>query len=358
MLPEMFLRHRAPAAVALLLAVGLVGCDRQANAPSASVPVPVTVQTVAEQPWNSTVQSIATVRARESVALTAAVSDVVEQVHFDSGDTVKAGQLLATLRGSSQAAALTAAKATYEEADQLYRRQEELIGAQLVARSTLDTQRALRDAALARVQQMQSDIRDREVRAPFAGVLGIRQVSPGSLVTSSTVMVTLDDVDRLYVDFQVPESQLGLVAMGGEVSGTAAAYPGEQFIGRVAAIDSRVDESTRAITVRADFDNADRRLRPGMLLDVRLFQAARQALVIPEIAVVQVGRESYVFRVKADDSVERADVRTGERRDGKVEILDGLKIGERIVIDGTGKLRPGLKISADGAAPARAKAAG
>ncbi|NEL81073.1 MAG: efflux transporter periplasmic adaptor subunit, partial [Xanthomonas perforans] len=91
------------------------------------------------------------------------------------------------------------------------------------------------------------------------------------------------------------------------------------------------DETTRSVTVRADFPNGDRRLRPGMLLDVRLFQPARQAVVIPEIAVVQVGRESYVFRVKPDNSVERADVRLGERRDGKVEILDGVKAGERIV---------------------------
>lgn len=274
------------------------------------------------QPWNSTVQSIATVRARESVALTAAVSDVVEQVNFDSGDEVKAGQLLLRLRGNSQQAALTAAQATFEETDQLYRRQLSLVGQQLVAKSTVDTQRALRDAAQARVQQMRAEITDREVRAPFSGVLGIRQISPGSLITSSTVIATLDDVARMYVDFQVPESQFGLVQLGNTVNGSAATYPGEQFEGVVAAIDSRIDETTRSVTVRADFPNGDRRLRPGMLLEVRLFQPARQAVVIPEIAVVQVGRESYVFRVKPDSSVERADVRLGERRDGRVEILE------------------------------------
>lgn len=157
----------------------------------------------------------------------------------------------------------------------------------------------------------------------------------------------------MYVDFQVPESQFGLVQLGNTVNGTAAAYPGARFEGEVAAIDSRIDETTRSVTVRADFPNDDRRLRPGMLLDVRLYQPARQAVVIPEIAVVQVGRESYVFRVTPDSRVERADVRLGERRDGKVEILDGLKAGERIVVDGTGKLRPGLQV-ADQPAPARA----
>lgn len=336
---------------ALLLAAVLAGCSRQASTPAAAKPIPVSVQTVATQPWNSTVQSIATVRARESVALTAAVSDVVEQVYFDSGDEVKAGQLLLRLRGNSQQAALAAAQATFEETDQLYRRQLSLVGQQLVAKSTVDTQRALRDAAQARVQQMRAEITDREVRAPFSGVLGIRQISPGSLITSSTVIATLDDVARMYVDFQVPESQFGLVQLGNAVSGSAAAYPGAQFQGEVVTIDSRIDETTRSVTVRADFSNDDRRLRPGMLLDVRLFQPARQAVVIPEIAVVQVGRESYVFRVKPDSTVERADVRLGERRDGKVEILEGIKAGERIVVDGTGKLRPGLKI-ADQAAPA------
>ncbi|RXD59528.1 efflux transporter periplasmic adaptor subunit, partial [Xanthomonas perforans] len=129
---------------ALLLAAVLAGCSRQASTPAAAKPIPVSVQTVATQPWNSTVQSIATVRARESVALTAAVSDVVEQVYFDSGDEVKAGQLLLRLRGNSQQAALTAAQATFEETDQLYRRQLSLVGQQLVAKSTVDTQRALR----------------------------------------------------------------------------------------------------------------------------------------------------------------------------------------------------------------------
>ncbi|OOW85543.1 RND transporter [Xanthomonas campestris pv. vitiswoodrowii] len=336
---------------ALLLAVVLVGCSRQASTPAAAKPIPVSVQAVATRPWNSTVQSIATVRARESVALTAAVSDVVEQVYFDSGDEVKAGQLLLRLRGNSQQAALTAAQATFEETDQLYRRQLSLVGQQLVAKSTVDTQRALRDAAQARVQQMRAEITDREVRAPFSGVLGIRQISPGSLITSSTVIATLDDVARMYVDFQVPESQFGLVQLGNAVSGSAAAYPGAQFQGEVVTIDSRIDETTRSVTVRADFPNDDRRLRPGMLLDVRLFQPARQAVVIPEIAVVQVGRESYVFRVKPDSTVERADVRLGERRDGKVEILEGVRAGERIVVDGTGKLRPGVKV-ADQAPPA------
>jgi len=118
-----------------------------------------------------------------------------------------------------------------------------------------------------------------------------------------------------------------------------------------------VDPGTRAVTVRADFINADHALRPGMLLDVRMFRPERQALVIPEIAVVQVGRDSYVFRVKPDQVVERVDITAGARRSGVVEIRDGLAAGDRIVVDGTGKLRPGLKIQAEEAAPATPAAA-
>jgi membrane fusion protein (multidrug efflux system) len=122
----------------------------------------------------------------------------------------------------------------------------------------------------------------------------------------------------------------------------------------VETINARIDESTRAVTVRAVFANDQRKLRPGMLLDVRLFRPERQALVIPEIAVVQVGRDSFVYRVKPDGSVEQAPVSAGVRRDGEVEILKGIAAGDRIVVDGTGKLRPGVKV-ADAAPPAPVK---
>jgi membrane fusion protein, multidrug efflux system len=348
---RMSLRFRASVAGLFAALACLSACQKNAPQAPAAAPVPVTLQTLSLSSWNSTVQSIATVRARESVALTAAVSDVVEQVHFESGDEVRAGQLLLTLRGNAQDAALLGAEASFAEADQLYRRQQQLVAQQLVAKSTIDTQRAIRDGARAQVAQMRAAINDRLVRAPFAGVLGIRQVSPGTLVTSQTVIATLDDISKVFVDFQVPEAQLAQVQLGRQVSGTVAAWPGAEFKGTVSAVDARIDEATRAVTVRASFDNRERQLKPGMLMDVRLFQPTRQALVIPEIAVVQVGRESFVYRVKDDQTVERADVRVGERYDGKVEILEGITVGERIVIDGAGKLRVGLKVR-DGSAPA------
>jgi membrane fusion protein (multidrug efflux system) len=348
---------------ALLVALPLVllaacggdkGAQAKANGNAAERPIPVTTQVVQPSAWNDTLQALGTAKARESVTLTAKVSEIVQDVHFESGQQVAAGQKLITLKGDAAQATLVQAEATHAEAERLYRRQKELADQQLIARSQLDTQLALRDAAAARVRQARADIGDRSVRAPFAGVLGIRQVSPGSLITANSTIATLDDISRMYVDFQVPEAALATVAAGNAVTAGATAYPGETFEGTVETVDARIDAATRAVTVRAVFPNPDRKLRPGMLLDVRLFRPERQALVIPEIAVVQVGRDSFVYRVKADGSVEQAPVTAGVRRDGRVEILKGVAAGDRLVIDGTGKLRPGVKV-ADAAPAAPAK---
>ena len=350
------MRPYARAAFAVLLISLLAACNKEeAPVAPAARPIPVITQVAKPVAWSDSLQAIGTIKARESVTLTSKVSEVVQDVHFDSGDEVRAGAPLVTLRGDSQQAALVAAQATYAEADKLYQRQVSLADQQLVARASLDTQKSIRDAALARVQQMRSDIGDRNVRAPFAGVLGMRQVSPGALITPTTTIATLDDISRVYVDFQVPEAALASVQAGQQVIGGSAAYPGREFTGTVATVDTRLDAGTRAATVRADFPNPDRVLRPGMLLDVRLFRPEREALVIPEIAVVQVGRDSFVYRVKADGSVEQVKVATGVRRDGMVELTEGVAAGERIVIEGTGKLRAGVKV-ADAAAPAAAPA--
>ncbi len=345
---------------ALVLSTSLLvacGNDKAAERRPDDRPVPVTTQRVQVREWNDSLRALGTARAHESVTLTAKVSEIVQDIHFESGQQVAKGQLLLTLKGDAQQAALAQAEATYLEADQLYRRQNELAQQQLISRSALDTQRAIRNAAEGRVRQMRADIGDRTVRAPFAGVLGIRQVSPGSLITPTTVIATLDDIAHMYVDFQVPEVELAAVHVGDRVTGSASAWPGETFEGKVSTVDARVDEQTRAVTVRADFPNPGNRLRPGMLIDVEMYQPARQALVIPEIAVNQVGSESSVFRVKPDTSVERVPVTLGVRRSGLVEVRSGLEDGDRIVVDGTGKLRPGLKV-AEGDAAAKQDAAG
>ena len=338
------------ATLALALAVG--GCGKRGDAATdgkgpgkgGDRPVTVTTEIVRAQPFADTLQALGTVKARESVTITASVSEKVQAVHFDSGDVVRAGAPLVTLSGQAEQAQLREAEAAAKEAANLYDRQASLASQQLIARSQLEAQRATRDAAGARVAQVRAQLGDRVIRAPFAGVLGLRQVSAGALVTPGTVITTLDDLSTVFADFPVPETQLAQVAPGQALSGTAAAYAGRRFDGTVATVDARVDPTTRAVTVRGRFANPDGALKPGMLMRVDLARAERPALLVPEIAVVQVGTESYVFRVK-DGLAERADVGLGARVGGKVEVVSGLAAGDRIVVDGTGKLRPGAKVA-------------
>lgn len=336
---------RLHACCAVLLAIALGACGADGGAGQGGAPAAVvTTTTVAPVPFSDSIRALGTVQARESVEVTAKVSEVVERVHFESGDLVAAGAPLVTLSGQQQRAALAAARATAEEADRLLRRQQELVERQMVSRAALDAQRAIRDSALAQVRQIEANLEDRVVRAPFAGVLGVRQVSPGALITPGTVIATLDDLSSVYVDFPVPEASLSHVAVGQRISGTSTAWPGRGFEGRVSNVGSRVDPASRAFSVRADFANPERLLRPGMLVRVELERGVRDALLVPEIAVVQVGRDSFVFRVRPDATVEQVAVEVGSRTRGMAEVVSGLRDGDRIVVDGTGKLRDGSPV--------------
>lgn len=309
--------------------------------------IPVTTTTLRQQPWSDTIRALGTVTARESVMVTAKVSETVEDVLFDSGDEVEIGDPLITLSGRQQRAALAEAQAAANEAEQLYERQSELAEQQLIARSTLDTQRAMRDAARARVAQIQAQLGERVIRAPFSGVLGLRQVSPGSLVTPGTPIATLDDLSRVYVDFPVPEAMLSKLAPGQRLVATSTAFPDREFAGVVATIAPRIDPTTRAIMVRGEFPNTDGLLRPGLLMQVVLSQPDRPALLLPEISVVQVGNSSYVYRLTEEQTVERVDIQIGARRDGMAEVVSGLEAGDVVVVDGTGKLAAGDRVSAE-----------
>jgi membrane fusion protein (multidrug efflux system) len=352
------LKRNLDIAVVVLIAALHCACGREtpANAPAggAGKPIPVTATTVEPRPWVDTIEALGTAKAKESVTLTAKVTETVDRVAFEDGDYVEAGQVLVDLTGRAEVASLEEARAAHKEATQQYARQSELVDQGTVARSQLDTQVALRDAARARMEAIRARLSDRVITAPFDGVLGFRQVSPGTLVTPGTVIATLDDVSTIKLDFSVPETFLAAIAAGQEIVARSAAFPQREFHGKVRSIDSRVDPVTRAVVVRALVPNPDAALRPGMLLSVRLNKAPREVLVIPELALVQVGADAFVYRVKADASVEQVRVELGERRRGEVEIAGGLAPGDRVVVEGTVKLRPGVKVAATEAASAPA----
>ncbi len=332
----------------LLSACAPPAADRGTGAPT----VTVSTQRVQAQAWRDSLEALGTAQANESVWITAKVTETVVRVNFEDGQLAEAGQVLVDLSGKVELAGLAEAAAAYRDSAQQYRRAQQLTEQKLLPASQLDSQRASLDAARARLDATRARLADRVITAPFAGRLGFRQVSPGSLVTPGTVITSLDDVSLIKLDFALPERWLSALSPGQAVVARSAAFPGRDFAGVVRALGARVDPRTRAITVRAELANPELALRPGMLLTVRLALPERQALVVPEIAIVQIGEQAQVFRVRADDTVEAVSVRLGQRREGEVEVLSGLAAGERLVVDGTVKLRPGSRIVEAGEAAA------
>jgi membrane fusion protein, multidrug efflux system len=361
-MPLLFVRSATLLASLLLFAAGC-GSDVPPAAGGGNGPraTPVITAEVRQQQWSDTIEALGTARANESLTLSAKVSETVERVNFEDGDLATEGMVLVDLSGRAEVASLEEAQAAYTEALQQFERLNELVGQGTVARSALDSAIATRDAARARMNAIRARLSDRVITAPFAGLLGFRQVSPGTLVTPGTAIATLDDISVIKLDFSVPETFLAALAPGQRIEARSAAWAGQVFEGVVSTLDSRVDPVTRAIVVRAEIPNKDAKLRPGMLLTVSLQQAPRPLLAVPELALVQVGTTQSVFRLADDGSVEQVTVRSGSRRRGEVEIVEGLAAGDRIVVEGVGKLRPGMRVAdvgPDAAAPQAASDGG
>ncbi len=336
------------------LAASLAACGGD-PAGAARPPAPaigVVAVPVERKTWADVVEALGTANANESLVLTAKVTETVARVNFKDGDLVEAGQILVELTGRAETAQLEEARAAFKEAQQQYERQADLVKQGTIARSQFDAQVALRDAAQARMNAIRARLSDRVITAPFAGVLGFRRVSEGTLVTPGTEITTLDDVSTIKLDFSVPETALSSMRDGLPVHATSAAWPGRKFEGTIASIGSRVDPVSRAVAVRALLPNPEGLLKPGMLLGVAIDTAPREAVVVPEISLVSVGSRHFVYTVDAESVARQVEVGIGARRAGEVEITRGLEPGQRVVTDGIVKLRDGAKVAL--AAPAAA----
>jgi membrane fusion protein, multidrug efflux system len=315
-------------------------------------PPAVVISALVEQKnWGERVEAVGTARANESVEISSRVSDKILRVHFESGDSVRKGQVLVSLQTGSNTADLAAAQAQARDAERQFIRGEQLVKQKLVSASQFDTLRSNRDAAHARAQAAQANLSERAIVAPFSGVLGLRQVSPGQLMTAGTVITTLDDVSKIKVDFSLPEVQIAALKSGLPIEARSDAYPNTLFTGRIISVDSRVDVQSRSIAAQAQIDNLENQLRPGMLLEINVLQTQRTAIVIPELSLQQLGSESFVYRVTLDGTVQRVVVKPGSRSFGFVEISKGLKAGDRIVVEGTSKLRDGQNVIEFGSEP-------
>ena len=326
----------------LLLAIALTPTTlKAAQAPPTT---PVIVQEARFESVSDPLEALGTLRANESVQITAKVADVIAAIHFEDGQAVKAGQLLVQMSNAEEAALLLEAQSLADEAERQYQRVRSLVEQGTAAQSLLDERRRESQTAQARVIAVRSRLDDRIITAPVSGVVGLRQVSPGALVAPGVVITTLVDDDEMKLDFTIPSLYLGSVPRGTPIRASNAAFPGEVFSGEVTSLDSVINPVTRSITVRASIPNDNRRLVPGMLMTLELQRGERTALMIGEEAIVPRGNSTFVYVVNpgAERPVaEQREVRLGARQPGRVEVISGLVAGELVITHGTLKVRPG-----------------
>ena len=328
----------------VLLLLGLTGCllwylqGRPESAAPKAVrsPVPVSILVVQERQFSDEVSALGTLRAWESVDISASVSQIVTRVNFEDGQTVKQGKVLALLKQDAEQASLRELQASLKDSQREVRRLENLARQNQVAQTDLDKARTLEAVIRHKIEEVQSRIADRTIVAPFDGVLGLRQVSIGALVTPGQQLTTLDDLSKMRLQFNVPSTLLGFLQAGQKIEARTPAFR-QSFPGRVSALDSRVDPVARAITVRAVLDNPDQVLRAGLLMEVRIKGGQRTALLVPEESLESRSVVHYVWRLDGD-LARRTEVEIGGRSPGWVEVLSGLQAGDIVVRDGVGRL--------------------
>ncbi|MDX9873429.1 MAG: efflux RND transporter periplasmic adaptor subunit [Spongiibacteraceae bacterium] len=320
--------------------------DNQAgNAPA------VIVHEAATRQIADRTEALGTLRAQESVEITATVTETITELFFDDGQWVEAGAVLALLDQQEERAQLAEEQANLAEQERELQRLENLLKRNLAAKTEVDQRRTLVARSQHRLQEIQARIDDRTIRAPFSGRLGLREVSVGALVTPGTVITTLDDTRRLRLDFSVPAALIASIEIGQPVLATSQAFD-QVFEGRVNAIDSRINPTSRSLLVRAMFDNPDGLLKPGLLMTVELLRQPRDALMVPEEALI--ARQDQKFLLIVDPTTltvaERAVV-TGTREPGWVEVVSGLQAGELVIQEGITIARPGGKVTIKTVAP-------
>ena len=306
--------------------------------------IAVVAEPVVARDFADRTEAIGTVSANESVIVTPAVTERVAAVHFENGAFVEPGDVLVELEHAEESAELEEARIDLAEQERQFDRVSTLRARDLVSQEELDLAQGYLDSAKARVEAAEARLRDRIITAPFAGVLGIRRVSPGSLVSPGDVITTLDDLHVVKVDFTIPEALLAQVAVGQSIEGRTSPWPDDTFTGRVTSVDSRVDPTTRAIAVQALVPNPEGKLRAGMLMTIELTCCLREALGVPERALLSYADKQYVYVVRGDQTVQQREVRLGSRDVGWVEVLDGLSPGDTIVVDGLLSLRDGARV--------------
>lgn len=341
--------------IPVALLVSLSACGGGDEEKQRERPAPL-VSTDAARPMRfvERIDAVGTARANEQVTVAAPVTERIIRLNFDDGAYVRKGQTLAVLAQAEENAQLAEAQARAREARQQLERIDQLKARGFATNSSLDAQSALAAQAGAQAAQVRAAIGDRVVTAPFSGWVSLRNISEGAIVNAGTQIATVSDLSRIKLDFTVPETVLSSIRAGQSIEARSAAWPNQVFRGTISTIDPVIDPNTRAVMVRAVLPNGDRKLKPGMLLTVGIEAAPRTSLSVPELAVVGEGDQRFVYIVGEDNTAKRAQVRTGVRSDGRIEIIEGLRPGQPVVTEGVVKLAEGMKVRLSGAPTQRA----
>lgn len=299
--------------------------------------------------WTPSLKAVGGIEAVNGIQVANEVPGVVEEIAFESGDSIKKGDVLIRLNSDIDDAAVRTRRAEAQLARQEFQRVSDLLPKRAVSQSEYDTAKANYDAAQARVNEAEAQLSKKVIRAPFDGKLGLRMVDQGEYLATGTPIVEINMLDPIYVDYTVSEKDMPSIDQGYEVVATVASVPDQAFKGQVSAINTSVNPETRTVRIRATLDNSDNLLRPGMFATVQTRQPDdRQLVTVPRTAISYNTYGDFVFVVVENDEgeliVNRRTVQTGETRDGRVAVLDGLEAGEQVVAKGLLRLQAGQRV--------------
>lgn len=316
----------------------------QGNAPAGARATPVEVKRVTKQEITQRVETVGTALANEAVTITAKQAGIIRRINFQEGQKVPIGTVLVELDAGETDARLEELRSARENAETNLNRLRQLVEAGTVAKARFDEAQRQYEQTDARVKAELARRGDLTIKTPFAGRLGLREVSQGALVRPGDRITTLDDTSVIKLEFELPEVVAGAVSTGTRVIAQAAAFPGRKFEGQVQIVDSRVDPVTRAFRVRAILPNTEDVLKPGMFMTTEIGIARKvDAIMVPEEAILATGTNQYVFVVR-DNRAVRVKVRTGQRIGAQVEILEGVADGAAVVTAGLQQIRDGAPV--------------
>ncbi len=332
-----------------LFALKVYQMQQTMHQPHRPPPAVVAETEVKQVAWRSSLTAVGSLVAVSGVAVTNEVAGMVKSIYFHSGQNVKQGQLLLELDYSIEQAELQGLLAEQRLAEIRFERSRKLIDGKFVSKSAFDQNQALLDEAKAAVRTKMISIEKKKIRAPFSGRLGIRQVDLGQYLTAGSDIVMLQQLQPIFVDFEIPERHLSRLDTSKNVSVHIQAYPDQVFKGQVSAISPLIDENTRSVKIRATLANARRLLYPGMFAEIQLLSnRTRQLLTLPDSAISYNPYGDFVFVIQSGVqglTVHSRQVETGIKRAGRVEIVKGLHRGERVVGAGQIKLRNGMPVT-------------